>query len=241
MTATDSQVTRSKLIQIFRYLQALNQLRNPVQREVDDQEWVLWLHDLPDHPCICRGIINDSSEASDDSSEDDAGNSDDFILKVKRPAVTEPPDPSKDLLPWLQPGWQNVDGKVLVQPTLTASTGNRIRNFSDQPRLKTHLEEWAIRRESWVASERPARAALTIFEKLYALYSRLERESERLELMIGDGVLEWQPIPTLTIHHPVLLLRLQLRFRPGDTRIYPYGSKSDVRTLYSHFSNNTQY
>ncbi len=211
MTATDNQVTRSKLIQIFRYLQALNQLRNPVQREVDDQEWVLWLHDLPDHPCIRRSTFN---EAPDDSSEDDGVNSDDFILKVKRPTVTEPPDPPKDLLPWLQPGWQNVDGKVLVQPTLNAGIDNRVRNFSDEPRLKTQLEEWNIRREAWVTTERPARAALTIFENLYALYSRLERESERLELMIGDGVLEWQPIPALTIHHPVLLLRLQLRFDP---------------------------
>lgn len=214
MTTTDSHVTRSKLIQIFRYLQALNQLRNPVQREVDDQEWVLWLHDLPDHSCIRRGIVNDSGEASDDSSQDDASNSDDFIVKVRRPTLTEPPDPPKDLLPWLQPGWQNIDGRVLVQPTLNAGSGNRIRNFSDEPRLKTHLEEWNIRRDAWVTTERPARAALTIFEKLYALYSRLERESERLELMIGDGVLTWQPVPPLTIHHPVLLLRLQLRFDP---------------------------
>ena len=123
LTVTDSQETRSKLVQIFRYLQALNQLRNPVQREVSDQEWVLWLHDIPDHSSIRRGTIGDSGEASDDSSEDDAVNSDDFILKVKRPAVTEPPDPPKDLLPWLQPGWQTVDGKVLVQPTLTVGSG----------------------------------------------------------------------------------------------------------------------
>lgn len=214
MTATDSQETRSKLIQIFRYLQALNQLRNPVQREVNDQEWTLWLHDLPDHPCIRRGTISDSSEASDDGSEDDTGSSDDFILKVKRPAITEPPDPPKDLDAWLQPSWQNVDGKVLVHPTINQGAGNRIRNFSDEPRLKTLLDEWNIRRDAWVITERPARAALTIFEKLYALYSRLERESERLELMVGDGVLEWQPTPTLSLHHPVLLLRLQLRFNP---------------------------
>src|SRR5216683_7746133 len=45
--------TRPKIIQIFRYLQALNQVRNPPQRNFDPQAWTLWFHDLPIHPCIC--------------------------------------------------------------------------------------------------------------------------------------------------------------------------------------------
>ena len=116
---------------------------------------------------------------------------------------------------------------------------DKIRNFSDEPRLKAQLEEWNIRREAWVTTERPARVALTIFEKLYALYSRLERESERLELMIGDGVLEWQPVPTLTIHHPVLLLRLQLRFNP-EIPEFTLLEASQTSELYTAiFSNST--
>lgn len=211
MIPTSSPDSRSRLIQIFRYLQALNQLRNPIQREVNNQNWVLWFHDIPDHPFIRRGIISDPTTTNDENA---ISSDDDFILKVKRPVLTDPPEPPKDLLPWLQSGWQNVDGKIVVQPALTTGNGNKTNKFTDEPRLKTLLDEWSKRREAWAIAERPVRATHAIFEKLYALYSQLEREGERQELMLGDGLLEWQPTQVLSIHHPVLLLRLQLRFDP---------------------------
>ncbi len=53
---------------------------------------------------------------------------------------------------------------------------------------------------------------MTIFEDLYKLQAQIERESERLELMLGDGVLTWQGSDGSSLHHPVLLMRLQLLF-----------------------------
>src|SRR5258708_937435 len=46
---------RDKLTRVFRYLEALNQHRNPAKRQIREQLWNLWLHDLPDHPSIKRG------------------------------------------------------------------------------------------------------------------------------------------------------------------------------------------
>jgi len=34
---------------------ALNQHRNPAKRQIREQLWSLWLHDLPEHPAIKRG------------------------------------------------------------------------------------------------------------------------------------------------------------------------------------------
>ncbi len=48
-------VAREKLTRVFRYLEALNQHRNPAKRQIREQLWSLWLHDLPDHPSIKRG------------------------------------------------------------------------------------------------------------------------------------------------------------------------------------------
>ncbi len=52
--AKDSDVTklrtaRDKITRVFRYLEALNQHRNPVQRQIGSQPWSLWLHELPSH------------------------------------------------------------------------------------------------------------------------------------------------------------------------------------------------
>src|SRR5262249_42849694 len=45
---------RDKITRVFRYLEALNQHRNPVPRHLDGQLWSLWLHDLPSHSSIQR-------------------------------------------------------------------------------------------------------------------------------------------------------------------------------------------
>ncbi len=204
---------RTKLTQVFRYLQALNQLRNPVQREINEQKWTLWFHDLPHHPCIRCGVI---AEAIDKDENDDIPSGDDFILKVSRPRLVEPPQPPKDLMPWLHNGWQQIDGKVTIEPVLRINSGNQIRivRFTDEPRRQQQLEEWKNCRNKWVEVEQPTFAVYALFDKLYALHSEIERESERVELMLGDGLVNWQTKDGITIHHPVLLLRLQLRFDP---------------------------
>ena len=75
------------------------------------------------------------------------------------------------------------------------------------------LENWQRKRESWAKNEIPARQAMKIFERFYDLYVWLQKESERYELVIGDGVLNWR-CSNINIHHPVLLQRVQLEFNP---------------------------
>ena len=48
-------IGRDRLLRVFRYLEALNEHRNPVKRHLREQLWTLWLSDLPDHPSIRRG------------------------------------------------------------------------------------------------------------------------------------------------------------------------------------------
>jgi superfamily I DNA and/or RNA helicase/very-short-patch-repair endonuclease len=216
---SSNQETRTKLIQIFRYLQALNHVRNPVQREIQDQPWVIWLNELPVHATVQVGAsakVSDNNEAADSTStNEDADTDDSFILKVGRPKLTDPPDPPRELLPWLQPGWQQVDGKVSVATTLQSSgSTTQPLNFRDNLARERLLNDWKARRDKWAEEEQPVRRAFALFEKLYALQNQLDREGERLELMLGDGLLTWNLRNGLSIHHPVLLFHLQLRFNP---------------------------
>src|SRR5216683_3188289 len=52
---------------------------------------------------------------------------------------------------------------------------------------------------------------MKIFETFYALYGRIDREAERVELILGDGILSWRRTEG-GIFHPILLQRLQLQF-----------------------------
>ena len=195
---------RSKLIQVFRYVQAFNHLQNPVQQEIQEQPWVLWLQDLPDHPCIRLGTAGntDQSIAPSQNSADE-----NFILKISRPKQTDPPDPPKEIMPWLQNGWQNIDGHVALDTTKSQS-------FPENSRLKQLFDAWVAKRTKWVEVEQSARQALKYFNRLYELRAQLEREAERLELMLGDGIISWYPKEGKPLHHPILLIHLQLHFDP---------------------------
>jgi very-short-patch-repair endonuclease/cellulose biosynthesis protein BcsQ len=229
MSVTEAHdLARPKLLQVFRYLQALHQLRNPIQREITSQPWVLWLHDLPDHPCVRRGLgiaasapDGDDGESLADPQKDEMSAADDYILKVSRPRLTDPPEPPAELLPWLLPGWRQVDNKVAIQPSivdpetpLEPDGEARLLAFDAEPQRQHLLERWKAERDAWAEAECPARRAMTIFERLYTLHAQLGREAERLELLLGDGLLNWQHSSGVLVHHPVLLLRLRLSFNP---------------------------
>ncbi|HEY7127293.1 MAG TPA: hypothetical protein VH540_25395 [Ktedonobacterales bacterium] len=43
---------------------------------------------------------------------------DDVLLRASRPQLTAPPEPPEEIRPWLQHGWQQVDGTVAFRPSL---------------------------------------------------------------------------------------------------------------------------
>lgn len=200
--------TRKKLLQIFRYLREYNQLRNPVEREINNQPWVLWYHDLPQHESIKHGRFPD---------RDDETTGTDFVLKVSRPSLTRAPAPPEPLLPWLKKGWSTPWGKVEVEQYKTERLPDgtvRKIEFAEDPERVQLLQEYTWRHTRWAERERPAWEAMRVFENLYALYARIERESERLELVLGDGLLTWNPEGAPRIHHPILLQPVELEFDP---------------------------
>src|SRR5207302_1841614 len=88
-----------------------------------------------------------------------------------------------------------------------------IIRFEDAPERSRVLAEWSSLRAQWAENEKPARDALKLFERLYELHGQIEREAERVELVLGDGILNWRR-PEGGVHHPILLKRLQLQFDP---------------------------
>ena len=96
MDSEKLRIARDKLTRVFRYLEALNQHRNPAKRQIREQPWSLWLHGLPNHPTIKRGAAKVSASKSKGAKENQASENDmagEFLLKVQRPILTRPPEP----------------------------------------------------------------------------------------------------------------------------------------------------
>ena len=213
MDSEKLQSAREKLTRVFQYLQALDQHRNPPRRQIHEQPWTLRLLDLPEHPTIKRGggKSRATRPASTASQGADSGTAS-FVLKAQRPTLTQPPVPSSEIAGWLKAGWDDPSNEVLLR-----SDSEKSDDFGEQRRLEDYpskfaaFQRWKTLRDEWAQSEKPARAAMKIFEMLYALYGRINREAERVELVLGDGILAWRR-PEGSINHPILLQRLQLSF-----------------------------
>jgi very-short-patch-repair endonuclease len=179
-------VVRSRIRRIFQFLDAYIQLRNPVVRQIGEQPWTLWLRDLPRSPSVTR--------------PDPENQEDRFVFKVRRPTPVPCPRPPQEIEPWLLPGWDQL------------GTEPQLREDLDRSGTKA-FEKWKIARSAWEESERPERAALELFERLYALHGQIEREAEKIELLVGDGILSWRAAEG-SIRHPILLKRIELAFKP---------------------------
>jgi very-short-patch-repair endonuclease len=206
---------REKILRVFNYLKALNEYRNPATREIDEHTWSFWLDDLPDHPAIERLLRRKpvSDEATGTADQGDAS----VILRVQRPKLTQCPTPPKSLVQWLHRGWEKPE-EVNVRWIESLNETNRdgetvIVRFDDDKERVEAQAEWTAIRQEWRANELPARKAMQVFDQMYELHGRIERESERLDLVVGDGLLSWQRDDG-NIFHPLLIQRVQLLFDP---------------------------
>lgn len=203
------QLARERAKQLFRFLKAYSERRTPLKRTLDEHEWTLRLRDLPTHSSIVIGEVLLNSEASTQGESGSNG----ALLTVRRPKLNDAPLPPRILDDWLEKGWQDPFSEIRVRAELHVQQDGKteVEAFSKDQRRVSALAQWRPHWEAWAAAERPARNAMKAFERLYQLYSRIQLESERVELMLGDGQLRWQRSRE-RIDHPVLLQRVQLEF-----------------------------
>ena len=199
---------RERLTKLFEFLKAYTDLRYPPVRDIAEQPRSFWLKDLPSHPSV--ELFRDAGK-SDVEAEDS-----DIVLRLTRPVITNCPPPPTALSEWLKSGWQELTGTVEVQSTrnvIGKDGKTKIELFGADSQRPLLLSEWQQRREQWIANERPARQSLTLFQVVYEWYGVQEREGERIEMLIGDGLLHC-PDAGGTFRHPILLQKLELEFYP---------------------------
>jgi len=194
MDAEKLRFAREKITRVFRYLEALNQHRNPPKRQIREQLWHLWLHDLPIHSVVRlggarSGAASPKARTTDDPNEGAPANAT-FSLRVQRPQLTRAPEPPNEIVSWLESGWDDPFNLACVvesreEPQANATT--LTIQFSADPARVAALRSWAPLRDEWARTEKPARQAMRLFETFYSLYGRIDREAERVELVLGTA------------------------------------------------------
>lgn len=205
----NTQSMRERLSKLFEFLKAYTDLRFPPVRDIAQQPRSLWLKDLPSHPSIeLFRDVGKSEEEIEDS---------DIVLRITRPVTTQCPPPPAALAEWLKTSWRELPGAVEIQPTRNVSgkDGRTImERFDADSRRPSLLRAWQQQREQWVTNERPARQSLALFQTVYEWYGVQEREAERIELLVGDGLLRCAAELGGEFRHPVLFQKLVIEFYP---------------------------
>ena len=203
-------LAKQRLTQTFKFLKELNELRNPVARDMSGYAEVLRLDTWPVHPCI---IVRHGDRVDDEDGDADAEM--EPLIRIQRARLTPCPKPPDALDGWLKPGWQLAESKVMVLGSrnlvLDKNKTVTVAFRDDETRTKA-VDVWTAARAKWVMAERPAVAARHIFERIHALWTAVQRDSDRVELVLADGMLA---VSAESVRHPILLQRVNLEFDPA--------------------------
>src|SRR5262245_42782092 len=202
------QVQRNRLLKVFEFLKAYLDLRYPPVRAIREQLRTLWLKELPQHPSVV--LLSGSADADEQS---DGG---DVVLRITRPNLTSCPPPPSAISDWVRFGWEEITNEVEFSPSRNVPDNDgraRIERFDEVPQRPVLFRQWREDRTEWQVNEQPARQALALFQSVYEWFGIHEREAERIEILVGDGLLHC-PDAAGDFEHPVLFQRLALEFYP---------------------------
>jgi very-short-patch-repair endonuclease/DNA polymerase III delta prime subunit len=221
---------RDRVLRLFRFLQGWYALRQRPILRISETPWWLDMERLPNHPSILRY----QPETKENGGKQQNIETEMVLLRVSRPDICRPPDPPPSVRDWLKPGWGDARREVAVNsPRIVRSEPleSAARNFDDDPRRPKAFAEWKEQWRIWADSERPAFEARDIFEKIYQVQARIERETMPPELLLGDGMLRWET-PAGLVEHPILFKRVQLEFEPRIPafRIIPTDQPTELYT-----------
>lgn len=206
-------IARDRVARLFKFVAALYDQRNPVTRQMSEHEWLLRFADVPEHEAVeLQATVSDDDEAAEGAETPDTTT----LLRCRRPEFTPPPDIPDILEAWLGRDW----GDRAADPKPSESRNDRgedgetiVIRFADDPARVTALQGYRSLWDLWAVGEKRTAKAAELFEKLYSLHGTMQRDGERFELVVADGILSWSR-PGGGVRHPLLLRPVQLVFDP---------------------------
>jgi len=222
-----SENQRYNLRQLFSYIRALTEQRYGLVERWSDYSFSLPLYAVPEHELTDKPSFRESADEPVT----------DLILSVGKAEVPPCPELPRSLIGWMERGWDNPTKKAEPidkheYPCVDDPTTTKAELFSDSVLRISDLETWRVQREQWVSEALPAYNVRRIYDRLYELHSELDREKDRLELMIGDGIFETELEDGTKICHPLVIERVSLVFN-ANVPCFTVSDSDASPTLYS--------
>jgi len=204
MTQTDPTV-RPRAIRLVEYLEAVRGLREQPIRDVAeyrDRRW--WAGEIPAHPAC---VVTPTGEEP--------------WLRVSKAPVPAPPEVPAALVTYLvedvanperEPAFAADFDEIFPGPPAEPSGEPPAESAERGETLRDALADYlAGPWKNWAAQARVALQARALYEDLFELRQRLQRDSALIELVWGYGILSWESGGSRIVH-PLITTQVQLSF-----------------------------
>ncbi len=222
---------KDKVLALFNYISEISKNLKNTKTNIAEEKWFDFLENFPKH----KDIIFEYKNLDEKYFEKEEGK----LLEIRKPNFLKPLYIDKYLLEWIEGDWKDyratleVNEKIFVENTENGS--GEIVDIT--PEIEGKIQEELEKRELWVEKQLAIEEVRNFFDTLYIKYLELNKETETLELVIGNGVVR---IKEQNVYYPVLLKKIKIDFNAKDNILIlsdPHTNESFSPNLYTNFLN----
>ena len=222
---------KEKVIALYNYIAEVSKSFKDTKINFTEEKWFSFFDDFPKH----QDIIFDYKNLDNDYFE----NEENRLLEIKKPTFLKPLFLDENLLKWLEGDWKDYKSTLAIKEEIINEESeeeiSKIINISSE--IKENLEKELEKREIWVKEQLVIEEVRAFFDTLYIKYLELNKDSETLELVIGNGIVK---IKNKNIYYPILLKKVRIDFDAKNNILIlvdPLANENFSTTLYTNFLN----
>ena len=222
---------KDKVLALFNYISEISKNLKNTKTNIAEEKWFDFLENFSKH----KDIIFEYKNLDEKYFEKEEGK----LLEIRKPNFLKPLYIDEYLLEWIEGDWKDyratleVNEKIFVENTENGS--GEIVDIT--PEIEGKIQEELEKRELWVEKQLAIEEARNFFDTLYIKYLELNKETETLELVIGNGIVR---IKEQNVYYPVLLKKIKIDFNAKDNILIlsdPHTNESFSPNLYTNFLN----
>ena len=222
---------KEKVLALYNYISEISKNLKNTKTNINEEKWLEFFRNFPKHKNIAFEYENlDEKYFENEESK---------LLEIKKPDFTKPLHIDKDLLPWIEGDWGDYRAVIEInEKTFIGDEESGSGEIADiTPEIEVKLQKELEKREQWVEKQLIIEEVRNFFDTLYIKYLELNKETETLELLIGNGIVR---IKERNIYYPVLLKKIKIDFNAKDNILIlsdSHSNESFSPFLYTNFLN----
>ncbi len=222
---------KEKVVALYNYIAEVSKSLKDTKINVTEEKWFDFFENFPKH----ENIIFDYKNLDESYFE----NEEKRLLEIKKPNFLKPLLLDESLLKWLEGDWKDYKSTLTIKEEIVNEEAEEdISKIIDIPsEIKEKLEKELERREVWIKEQILIEEVRNFFDTLYIKYLELNKDSETLELVIGNGIVK---IKNKNVYYPILLKKVRIDFDAKNNILIlvdPLANENFSTTLYTNFLN----